>query len=256
MRYALAEKCSSEQNAVMSTDPVLTRVHDLWERLAAVPVSFSSPDPVNVVVSPKSMICPPGWAGFVVLRGRAIVTAPSPSAAASIRSAVAKLPVENLVDPDSLRRELPLAHVLGPATLAYVDEHDFQAAAQGSVLIDRLSSGRPDLHRLEILAGEEDWAESGLAEITSPVFVIRIQDEVVAAAGFRTWPGRTAHMSVLTAPEVRGRGLARLTGSAAVAHALEVGLLPQWRARAPQSKRVAFALGFREFGAQHSVELG
>jgi RimJ/RimL family protein N-acetyltransferase len=224
--------------------------------LAAVPVSFSSSDPVNVVVSPKSMICPPGWAGFVVLRGRAIVTAPNPAAAAAIRSVVVKLSVENLVDPESLGRELPLADVLGPATLAYVGEHDFRAAAQGSASIDRLSSGRPDLRRLEILAGEEEWTESGLGEITSPAFAIRIQDEVVAAAGYRTWPGRTAHMSVLTAPEARGRGLARLTGSAAVAHALEAGLLPQWRARAPHSKRVAAALGFRELGAQLSVELG
>lgn len=239
----------------MSTIPVLTRVHALWEGLAAVPVSFSSPDSVTVVSSPDSMICPRGWAGFVVLRGRAMVTAPSPSAARTIRDAVARLPVEDLVDPAALGRVLPLAEVLGPATLAYLDERDFRAAGPGSVSVDSLPAGGPGLRGLELSVDEGESAESGLDEITSPAFVVRIGDEVVAAAGYRGWPSRTAHMSVLTAREHRGRGLARLSGSAAVAHALAAGLLPQWRARTPQSKRVAAALGFREFGAQLSAEL-
>jgi RimJ/RimL family protein N-acetyltransferase len=237
----------------MPTNSVLSRAHALWEGLAAAPVSFSSTDPVDVAVSPRAMICPQGWAGFVVLHGRAIVTVPSASAAAAVRSAVAELSVEDFVDPGMLGRVLPLAEVLGPATLAYLDEHDFRQAPPGSVWVDRLSAEHPDLRRLEVLAGEHESEESGLREITSPAFAIRIHDEVVAAAGYRMWPSRTAHLSVLTAPENRGRGLARLTGSAAVAHALEAGLLPQWRARASQSRRVALALGFRELGAQLSA---
>lgn len=47
----------------------------------------------------------------------------------------------------------------------------------------------------------------------------------------------------------------RVTGSAATAHALAAGLLPQWRARVPASRRVAVALGFEEVGAQLSIEL-
>lgn len=249
----MASGYASEQNAAMPTNSVLTRARALWEGLAGVPISFSSPDPVDVAISPRAMICPQGWAGFIVLQGRAIVTVPSESAAAAIRSAVAELSVEDLVDPEMLGRVLPLAEVLGPATLAYLDKRDFRAALPGSVRVDRLSVEHPDLRRLEVLAGAHDSEESGLGEVTSPAFAIRINDEVVAAAGYRTWPNRTAHMSVLTAPGNRGRGLARSTGSAAVAHALEAGLLPQWRARAPQSTRVAFALGFRELGAQLSV---
>ncbi|MFI6310732.1 GNAT family N-acetyltransferase [Nocardia fusca] len=239
----------------MPTNPVLTRAHALWEDLAAAPVSFSSSDAVDVAVSPRAMICPQGWAGFIVLQGRAIVTAPSASAVAAIRAAMAELSVEDLVDPEILGRVLPLAEVLGPATLAYLDERDFNAAPRGSVPVDRISAEHPDLRRLEVLAGKDESEESGLREITSPAFAIRVDGEVVAAAGYRTWPSQTAHMSVLTAPENRGQGLARLTGSTAVAHALEAGLLPQWRARAPQSQRVALALGFRELGAQLSVRL-
>lgn len=81
------------------------------------------------------------------------------------------------------------------------------------------------------------------------------EERVVAAAGYRVRPRRTAHIGVLTAPQARGRGLARVTGSAAVAHALAVGLLPQWRARPPASRRVAVMLGFEELGSQLSIEI-
>jgi RimJ/RimL family protein N-acetyltransferase len=60
---------------------------------------------------------------------------------------------------------------------------------------------------------------------------------------------------VLTDTAARGRGLAQRVASAAVDRALADGLLPQWRARPPASRRVAQALGFRELGTQLSVYL-
>ncbi|WP_330255306.1 hypothetical protein OG874_12565 [Nocardia sp. NBC_00565] len=182
----------------MSTDPMLAEVRVLWEGLAAVPVSFSSETGVSVVISPRAMICPQGWAGVVALQGQAIVTAPSSAAAVAIRAAVAKLSVDELVDPDVLGTALPLAEVLGPTTLAYVDEADFRPASSGSLSLQRLPVEHPDLGRLETRAGDQDTAESGLQEITSPAFAIRDGGKVIAAAGYRTWPNRTAHLCVLT----------------------------------------------------------
>ena len=46
-----------------------------------------------------------------------------------------------------------------------------------------------------------------------------------------------------------------MTSSAAVAHALGGGLMPQRRARPAESRRVAVALGFRELGVQLSIRL-
>ncbi|MDF2273524.1 GNAT family N-acetyltransferase [Streptomyces coacervatus] len=60
---------------------------------------------------------------------------------------------------------------------------------------------------------------------------------------------------MLPAPPARGRGLARATGCATVAHALAAGLLPRWRARRPASRRVAAVLGFEELGSQLSIEI-
>jgi GNAT superfamily N-acetyltransferase len=239
----------------MSIDPLLVRARGLWEDLASVPVSFAPIGGVSVVVSPESGMCPTGWVGVVALGGSAIVTAPSEDAAVLVRDAFATLPVQAVVDADAVRGVLPVARVLGPAALAYVSSGEFRPVPSGVLTVEQLPGGHPDLRQLEKLAGDDDAGEAGLDEITSPAFVVREAGEVVAAAGYRTWPSRSAHISVLTAPGWRGRGLARETGSATTAHALAAGLLPQWRARVPESRRVAVALGFLELGAQLSIEL-
>jgi GNAT superfamily N-acetyltransferase len=239
----------------MSIDPLPARARRLWEDLAGVPVLFPPRGGVNVVVSPESGMCPPGWFGAVALGGSAIVTAPGDSAAAIVRDALRGLPVEAVADATSVRAVLPVSRVLGPAVLSYLSPERFRPVHAGLLTVEQLPADDRELRRLEEAAGPEDASEAGLDEITSPAFVVREHGQVIAAAGYRTWPCRTAHVSVLTAPQVRGRGLARATGSATVAHALAAGLLPQWRARRPASRRVAAALGFAELGAQLSIEL-
>ncbi|GAA2483261.1 GNAT family N-acetyltransferase [Streptomyces longisporus] len=239
----------------MPIDPLLARARRLWEDLAAVPVPFPPIGDVNVAVSPESGMCPAGWVGVVALGGSAIVTAPDDSAAAIVRDALRDLPVQAVVDADSVRTVLPVSRVLGPAVLAYLSPERFRTVHHDVPTVDQLPPNERELRKLEEMAGPEDADEAGLDEITSAAFVVRERGQVVAAAGYRTWPGRTAHICVLTAPQARGRGLARVTGSATVAHALAAGLLPQWRARRPASRRVAAALGFAELGAQLSVEM-
>ena len=239
----------------MPIDPLLARARRLWEDLAGVPVPFLSSGGVNVAVSPESGVCPVGWVGVVALGGSAIVTAPSDSAAAIVRDAVRGLPAEAVVDAASVRAVLPVSRVLGPAVLSYLSPERFRPVPAGLSTVEQLPAGDRELRRLEEAAGPEDASEAGLDEIMSPAFVVRERGQVIAAAGYRTWPCRTSHVSVLTAPQARGRGLARATGSATVAHALAAGLLPQWRARRPASRRVAAALGFAELGAQLSIEL-
>ncbi|MGW1774792.1 GNAT family N-acetyltransferase [Streptomyces sp. NPDC002104] len=240
----------------MSMDrPLLVRARGVWQELARVPVSFAPSGGVEVAVSPGSGLCPAGWVGAVALGGSAIVTVPGEAAAGLVRDALAGLSAEAVVDGGAVRDVLPVARVLGPPALAYVSPDGFRPVAAGVLTVERLPAGHPDVRALERAAGAEDAGEAALDELTSPAFLVRDgHGRVVAASGFRTWPGRTAHVSVLTAPAARGRGLARLTGSAAVAHALAAGLLPQWRARTPASRRVAAALGFAELGAQLSIE--
>ncbi|WP_369143042.1 GNAT family N-acetyltransferase [Streptomyces sp. R44] len=238
----------------MPTQDLVREARELWEELAGAARSFTPGGTVSVIVSPESRLCPSGWVGVVALAGSAIVTVPSEKTAATVRTAFSGLPVEALVDAASVRDVLPVARTLGPATLAYASPEGFRPVT-GPSPVERLPAGHPALRALEAAAGQEDSAEASLDEITSPAFVVREGGRVVAAAGYEGWPRRTAHISVLTAPQARGRGLARTAASAAVAHALAAGLLPQWRARPPASRRVAAALGFEELGAQLSLEL-
>lgn len=242
------------QDQGMSVDPLLVRARGLWETLAAAPVSFAPSGGVTVVVSPGSGLCPSSWAGIVVLGDSAIVTAPTKIAAQALNRAMATMPTGSLTCADMVQAELPVTEVLGPATLAYASCNDFRPAAAGEA-IERVAPGHQDLHGLVSTAGQQDADESGIEEITSPAFIVREGTDVVAAAGYRTWPVSTAQFSVLAAPRQRGRGLAQQVASAAVAHALAAGLLPQWRARPVESRRVALALGFRELGTQLSVRL-
>ncbi|MEU2238540.1 GNAT family N-acetyltransferase [Streptomyces sp. NPDC018338] len=239
--------------------PLLAAARRLWEDVAGVPASFPPAGEVSVVVSPESGMCPTGWVGIVGLGGSALVTAPDERTAATVRVALRRLPVAAVADAAAVRDVLPVTRVLGPATLAYVSPEGFRRSAASppgaTPAAERLEGRHPAVRALERTAGPDDAGEAALDEITSPAFVVRDHGEAVAAGGYREWPLRTAHLSVLTAPAARGRGLARTVASAAVAHALAAGLLPQWRARPPASRRVAAALGFEELGVQLSVEV-
>lgn len=241
--------------------PAVTQARALWTELAGVPVEFTSP--ALVVVAPDSLLCPPGWAGIVRIGDAAVVTAPDARSAEALREAARQLSYEELTDPVRLGMALsgtaPVLDVLGPAALCYLDGAGDDAFVPAPVpapgTVEEAAADGAVLKALLAAVGKDDADESGLDEITSPAFLLVEGGAVVAAAGYLTWPRSFAHLSVLVAPRHRGRGLARIVASVAVSHALDAGLLPQWRARPYPSRRVAAALGFRELGAQLSVRM-
>lgn len=225
----------------------------IWERLAAVPVAFAPV--ISVAVSPRSLLCPHGWAGLVVITGEVVATAPDLRTAQIMEQALGTVPVESVTDDGVLRSKLRLAEILGPAHLAYLEPEDFRPQ-HDMADIQVLDAADPALRRFLSRAEAGELGESGMQEISSPAFAICERDEIIAASGYRNWPGNVAHLSVLTAAHARGRGLAYATASAAVSHALADSQLPQWRARPLASRRVAAGLGFREIGSQISIRLG
>jgi RimJ/RimL family protein N-acetyltransferase len=199
-------------------------------------------------------MCPPGWAGIVVIGDAVLATAPNPQAARRIEQALSGLPTALLTSAEALGRSLPVAELLGPAALAYLDPVEFRPQL-GGFISTPVDLDDPGFRQFLLAADPDDVEESGFGELTTPAFTIQEHGQVVAAAGYRDWPCGTAHLSVLAATAARGRGLARAAASAAVAHAIDNGRLPQWRARPEASRRVARALGFRELGAQVSLRL-
>ncbi|MYT11471.1 hypothetical protein YWIDRAFT_00683 [Streptomyces sp. SceaMP-e96] len=240
---------------------LLVRARELWVELAGTPAEFTSSGGPEVVVAPSSRLAPPSWTGVVRIGDAALVTAPTVRTAEMVADAARKMSPEELVDIARLRAVLPVLDVLGPASLFYLGRDGFLPAHEGTAVEqlpigDSSSDSAGGLATLLARSGKEEADESGLEDISSPAFCLRRGDEVVAAAGYRSWPRSVAHLSVLAAPHCRGRRLARAVASAAVAHALDAGLLPQWRARLCPSQRVAVALGFQELGTQLSVRLG
>ncbi|MFE6974929.1 GNAT family N-acetyltransferase [Streptomyces sp. NPDC057682] len=240
----------------MDHDPLMTRDRRLWECLAGVPGAFSLSGGPVVVTAPGSALAPPSWVGTVRLGDTALITAPTDASACAVRRALDGLPPAALTDPARIAALLPVAEVLGPATLAYPEPGDFRPHPAPDGTVTTLPAGHAELLGLLGAVSESDADECGLDELTSPAFVVRDDGgALLAAAGYQDWPADTAHLCVLTAPRARGRGLARQVASAATAHALAAGRLPQWRARPEASRRVARALGFRELGRQLSVLL-
>ena len=225
---------------------------ELWEYLAGTAAGFAPA--ISVAVAPRSSLCPPGWAGIVVIGDAVLATAPDHGTALLVERALCGLPAAGLTGAEVLRRRLHIAAIRGPAALAYLDPADFRPQP-GAGIAGPLDLAHPGLQRFLIAAGADDVGDSGMQGITSPAFAVCEHGPVVAAAGYRDWPCGTAHLSVLTAAAARGRGLARAAASAAVAQAIGEGKLPQWRARPEASRRIARALGFRELGSQVSIRL-
>ena len=240
---------SSDRDLV---DGLAARARDLWESLAGPGARFATA--ISAAVSPESHLCPPGWAGLVVIENAVLATAPDHDTARSTEEALGGVPVASLTDSIVLSRRLPGAELRGPATLAYLDPAEFRAWPSDA-LITPTAPDDLDFRQFVRAADAADVEESGIGELTTSAFAIREHGRVVATAGYHEWPLSTAHLSVLTASAARGRGLARAAASAAVAHAIQQGRLPQWRARIQESRRVARALGFRELGSQVSIRL-
>jgi hypothetical protein len=159
------------------------RARELWEFLAEGRATGEAEDvgeagaedaarprfapAVRVIASPRSALCPPGWAGIVVLGDAALATAPDPGTARLVEQALGGLPAASLTDAYVLRNRLPVDAILGPASLAYLDPAEFRPQP-GDAVITILGLDDPDFREFLLAADPGEVAESGLEEVTTP----------------------------------------------------------------------------------------
>jgi GNAT superfamily N-acetyltransferase len=147
---------------------------------------------------------------------------------------------------------------LGEAQLYFSDTLPELGALEAATV----SSEGGFVQALERMCPPDDVAEAGLGGLEHR-FVL-LDDEgpgepvPLAGAGYAPWAGILAHLSVLTAPPHRGRGLGGRIAAVAVEEAMAAGFVPQWRARTDNtaSQRAARRAGFAFGGTQTSVALG
>jgi RimJ/RimL family protein N-acetyltransferase len=232
------------------------RARALWEELAGG--RFPERGGVRVIETTTSRLCPPGWAGIVALDGALLATAPTAAQVALLTAALpdsGPLPIEGVTS-----GPLPIEESLGPAELAYLAARDFQSYGDERPEDPEHPTpgvtwaGPDELAELISAVDPAEANESGLAGLPRAA-VLRTGGRIVAAAGYARWPAGTAHVCVLTAAGVRGKGHATRVAAVATADALAAGLLPQWRARVGASQRVADKLGYRVLGEQSSLRL-
>jgi len=218
-----------------------------WARLTGLPTL----EPLRVFIDPESPLCPRGWIGILALDGTVTVSVPRRDLEAFLVDAMKGLTSEEATSPDAVLPRLPpMRATLGPVSLFY--------PCAGFLVGDESGVEKVSRHEVRALAesvASDEVDESGILKITSPAFGSRSEAGVLAAlCGYRRWSNDVAHLSVLTHPEHRRRGHGRRAATAAIRHATEAGLFPQWRARPPVSQALARSLGLTELGTQLSVQ--
>ncbi len=160
------------------------RTRALWEGLAGVPVAFSPA--IRVSVSPQSGICPPGWAGIVVIGEEAIATAPAPGLAHALQQALGGLPAASLTDAGVLSARLSAAELRGPATLAYLDAGEFRPHP-GATAVEPVGPQDGGLRSFLSECDAADLEEGGIEGITSPAFAVRERGWRRPSASHESW---------------------------------------------------------------------
>ncbi len=160
-----------------------------------------------------------------------------------------------LLDQSTLLRccEGHSARAVGEGVLAYTDQY---ATVDGlrEVPVDDDPATAVELEKR---CPPDDVSEVGLAEMSRLFVTLDDLEQPTAGAGYDEWQGLVGHIGVLTALGHRRSGRGTVAAALALNDALDVGLVPQWRARADNigSRRVAYKLGFTEVGIQTTVAL-
>lgn len=186
-------------------------------------------------------------AGVEALEGGFPQVAVDPASGLAPRGGISVLVLDGTVTAAVLRSDL----VMDVTELLFADRATFRPVSSDHP-VERVTATDARLVALSGALGDQDAAEANAHDLAlhDAIFAVSRDDELVAACGYEVWQDRLAHCSVFTHPGVRARGYGRAAASAAVAHALESGLVAQWRTRVPASRAIAVALGFRSLGAQ------
>lgn len=144
---------------------------------------------------------------------------------------------------------------LGEAKLYYSDTAPILPTPNAKV--SRLREHAIDLEKA---CPSKDIAEVGLSEMEN-TFIMLSESEnesaPMAGAGYDVWEEKLAHLGALVAPANRQSGLGSQTVAIAQQHALDAGLIPQWRVHVDNaaSIRTAMRAGFEYAGTQTTVIL-
>ena len=146
--------------------------------------------------------------------------------------------------------------IVGPAFIGYATRECLakDTKRQARQLVDADGAAAT---ALRTYCDAEAWEHGGSEFGRVPSFGAFTEEGGLAAlAGYETW-GRIAHISIVSRPDRQSQGHGAAAVLAAAEHALQAGLVPQYRtlkANKP-SMRLAQRLGFQEYGVSVYVKV-
>jgi len=145
--------------------------------------------------------------------------------------------------------------VTGPAWVGFTDRGGFKPVKSDARLLT--SKDEAAMRELAEGCGETAWKQSKIAVDRQTNFGLFAGGKLVAASGYLNLAGTLAYIGVITHPEHRGKGYARMVASVCMAHALENRLFPMWRTLDAHEAAVKLAgtLGFEKYAATLDVQL-
>lgn len=147
--------------------------------------------------------------------------------------------------------------VIGPAWIAYADARTFRPPVSGARVRPLEGADRPALEALQRAVTPVEWEHGGSEWGGAPLIGAFDGGALAAVAGYEVWGGCIAHLAIVTHPAHRRKRLGTAAVALAARTALDLGLIPQWRALADNTGSVALAraLGFVPYAASLAVRL-
>jgi GNAT superfamily N-acetyltransferase len=146
--------------------------------------------------------------------------------------------------------------VVGPAVIAYGTRDTLDlSSAQRARPLSASDAAAVDAFRADCT--DEEWEHGGGRASDAGRFGAFDEDgRLGSLTSYVVWD-RLAHVSVITRRACRGHGFGRAAVARAATHAIEAGLVPQYRTLVSNvpSMQLARRLGFREYGFSVYVRL-
>ena len=147
--------------------------------------------------------------------------------------------------------------VVGPACIGYATRETLDVSdAERARVLTGSSADERAIEALRAECTEEEWQHGGASHGAAAFAVAEGDGRLGALASYVVWD-RLAHIAVITASSQRGRGAGRAAVALAAKHALDAGLIPQYRTLRSNAPSMAIGrrLGFRAYGFSVYVRL-
>jgi GNAT superfamily N-acetyltransferase len=227
----------------------LERLRNSWAAHLGIPPADLFRSAMQVVTHGPELADYNGVLAF--FRDRKVLVSLPANRAESLRALIPRPPLTPNIFADAFR-DLASA-VIGPAFLGYTDSVS-EPSHPVHLLIENDASL---IESLRSACDATEWEHGGSSVGSKGLSGILIDGRLVALAGYEIWGGVIAHISVIAHPEFRGRNLGRRVVARAAAHALDAGLIPQYRTLETNlpSMRIAHALGFQKYATSVAIRL-